>query len=472
MIRSWKLAPAIALTIAVALLLAGVMIVVYTERSYKEQKIREVSVQAEILASTVTAALAFDDSEAAQEYVNALKANPEVYAAAVYDAGGSLFASYSRDEEGVLPETAEAREPHFDDGHLIVVTPVTQGDASLGTVYLRTVTEPVARRLARYGVIVLLVTMASLVVAVLGAAHAALAGANAELRKQAFDLAEANRRLQVQIEEREKAEAALRQSQKMEAIGQLSGGIAHDFNNLLTIVKGNLDLLQRRIAQGRTDVARYVDLAMDGVSRASNLTQRILAFSRRQPLSPKPVNLSRLITDMDQLLRHSVHEFITVETRLEADWWTLCDPSQMENVVLNLVINARDAMPDGGQLIIETANLRAETAPEALEGALPGDYVRLSIIDTGVGIVHAVNQRVANALAEKKRAFPHWARLAIAVALLGSAIFLARGVGIIDLIAKGYGALSYAFIAVVVAPLATIGLFRILNFRPTLAEAT
>lgn len=393
MARFWRMTPAIALTLAIALLVAGVLMGVYNERAYEAQKSREVRVQAQILASSVTAALVFDDPRTAQEYVNALKANPEIQAAAVYDADGHLFADYLRDAGSSLPETVEPREPFLEHDRLVVIAPVVQGAEVLGTVYLRSLVEPFARRLTRYGAIGLLITMASLVVGVLGAAHAALTKANAELHSRAVDLAEANRELHAQIAEREKAEEALRQSQKMEALGQLSGGIAHDFNNLLTIVKGNLEFLQKRIAEGRTDVGRYVDLAMDGLNRASSVTQRVLAFSRRQPLSPKPVNLTVLIAEMGELMRHSVGKSVTVEVRLQADWWTLCDPSQMENVVLNLAINARDAMPDGGRLTFETENVRIEPGSEGIEDALPGEYVRLSVTDTGMGMSDEVRQK-------------------------------------------------------------------------------
>jgi signal transduction histidine kinase len=380
--RFWKLFPAIALTIAVGLLVAGVVMAFYSERSYKEQQISDVSVQAQILASTVTAALVFDDEDAAQEYVSALQANREILTAAVYNENGALVASYSR--SGKAPTTVEFREPYFENQRLIVVAPVIQGGATIGAVYLETITEPVLQRILRYAAVGLLITMASLVAAVFGAAHAALTKANAELKSQASDLAQANRLLQTQMREREKAEEALRQSQKMEAIGQLSGGIAHDFNNLLTIVKGNLQLLQKRLQSGRTDVGRYVEFAMDGVNRATNVTQRILAFSRRQPLSPKAVNLSRLVADMEVLLRHSSGSLITIETRLGSDWWTLCDPTQMETVILNLVINARDAMPGGGTIVIETSNVTGESAPS--DDVPAGEYVRLSVADSGIGM--------------------------------------------------------------------------------------
>jgi signal transduction histidine kinase len=232
--------------------------------------------------------------------------------------------------------------------------------------------------------------MAALLVAVLASAHRTLTRANAALEKQAEDLAETNRRLHAEIEEREKAEDALRHSQKMEAIGQLSGGVAHDFNNLLTIIKGNLQLLQRRMIQGRTDVQRYVDSAMEGLNRAAVLTQRLLAFSRRQPLSPQPVNLSRLVANMQELLRHSVGDKVEIACQLDAEWWTLCDPNQMENVILNLAINARDAMSGGGKVFIQTSDIQLENAATAYEDIMKGDYVRLSVRDTGSGMPEEV----------------------------------------------------------------------------------
>ena len=282
--------------------------------------------------------------------------------------------------------------PVFSDNKLIVVVPVVQNGTGLGTVYLRVVTESFERRVVRYAAIMLLVTMAALVLGVLAAAQRALGRANAELQQRARDLADANVKLQAEMVEREKTEEQLRQSQKMEAIGQLSGGIAHDFNNLLTIIKGNLQLLQRRVQQGSKDVTRYIAPAMEGLARAASLTQRILAFSRRQPLSPQPVKLSQLIAEMGELLKHSVGETVTVDTRLNADWWTQCDANQMENVILNLAINARDAMPEGGRLSIETTDMRADT-PDGPDGVAPGDYVRLAIRDTGSGMPDEVRER-------------------------------------------------------------------------------
>jgi signal transduction histidine kinase len=202
------------------------------------------------------------------------------------------------------------------------------------------------------------------------------------------ELAEANARLLKQGTEREQVEAALRQAQKMEAVGQLTGGLAHDFNNLLTGIIGSLELLQARLAQGRLEeVARYITGAQGAASRAASLTHRLLAFSRRQTLDPVPTNPNRLIAGMEDLIRRTVGPTIAVETVLAVPIWrTLCDPNQLESSLLNLSINARDAMPDGGKLTIETANVWLD-APAAQERDIPsGPYVSVSVTDTGVGM--------------------------------------------------------------------------------------
>jgi len=193
------------------------------------------------------------------------------------------------------------------------------------------------------------------------------------------------------------AEEALRQSQKMEAVGQLTGGIAHDFNNLLTGVIGSLDLIQTRIAQGRTgEIGRYIDAAMTSANRAASLTHRLLAFSRRQPLDPKPVDANSLVASMGELFRRTTRETIRVELRAGKDLWlTLCDPNQLESSLLNLVINARDAMPDGGAVVIETANVELDYAYAATQQDVePGQYVLLSVSDTGTGMSEDVLARV------------------------------------------------------------------------------
>jgi PAS domain S-box-containing protein len=183
-------------------------------------------------------------------------------------------------------------------------------------------------------------------------------------------------------------EEALLQSQKMEAVGQLTGGIAHDFNNLLTGIVGSLDLLQTRLNQGRTDnVARYINAAMTSANRAAALTHRLLAFARRQPLIPKSVDANQLVVSLEDLLRRTIGEAIDLEIVTAGDLWaTLCDPNQLESALLNLAINARDAMPDGGRLTIATSNARLGSVTADTPALLPGDYICIDVTDTGVGM--------------------------------------------------------------------------------------
>ena len=161
------------------------------------------------------------------------------------------------------------------------------------------------------------------------------------------------------------AEEALRQSQKMEAVGQLTGGIAHDFNNLLTGIMGSLELVQTRVRQGRlTELDRYLTAAQGASKRAAALTHRLLAFSRRQTLDPKPTDVNRLVMGMEELIRRTVGPQIALEVVTAGGLWpALIDPCQLENAILNLCINARDAMPDGGRITIETANNGSTIGP-------------------------------------------------------------------------------------------------------------
>ncbi|ARC39067.2 PAS domain S-box protein (plasmid) [Paracoccus yeei] len=196
-------------------------------------------------------------------------------------------------------------------------------------------------------------------------------------------------RVAQEIAEREQAEEALRQSQKMEALGQLTGGIAHDFNNLLQGITGSLSVIQRRIGQGRTDdLDRFIEGAAGAAARAAALTHRLLAFSRRQPLDPRPVRANALIASMEDLFRRTMGENVAVEFALAEDLWvTLCDPNQLENAVLNLAINARDAMPGGGRLRIETRNVDADDLDMPHDRSLRhSDYIRIAVSDTGIGM--------------------------------------------------------------------------------------
>ncbi len=191
------------------------------------------------------------------------------------------------------------------------------------------------------------------------------------------------------------AEEALRQSQKMEAVGQLTGGIAHDFNNLLTGIIGSLELLQTRLGQGRVnEIDRYVTAAQGAARRAAALTHRLLAFSRRQTLDPKPTDLNRLVMGMEELVRRTVGPEIAVEVVTAGGLWpTLIDASQLESALLNLCINARDAMPGGGRLTIETANRWLDEHGAGERDLAPGQYVSLCVTDTGTGMTPDIVER-------------------------------------------------------------------------------
>jgi len=228
-----------------------------------------------------------------------------------------------------------------------------------------------------------------------------------EARDRLIDLSESEQRLQItletleqQVEERTAQlrhnEEVLRQSQKMEAVGQLTGGIAHDFNNMLTGIIGSLELLRRRLARGRTeDLDSLIDLGVTSANRAAGLTHRLLAFSRRQSLDSKPVQMNTLVMSMGELLQRSINESIHLNMQLNEQLWVAeADPNQLESALLNLVINARDAMPNGGKLVVNTRNQHLDaSSTEAYSNLEPGDYVVLSVTDTGCGMPQSTINR-------------------------------------------------------------------------------
>jgi signal transduction histidine kinase len=201
-------------------------------------------------------------------------------------------------------------------------------------------------------------------------------------------LSDANAKLREEMALRERSEEQMRQMQKMEAVGQLTGGIAHDFNNMMAVVISSLRLMQRRLERGDTKVQEYIDGALRGAERAANLTRRLLAFSRQQPLSPETVDANKLIAGMEDVLRRTIPASISIETVFAGGLWrTRADAQGLESALINLAVNARDAMPDGGKLTIETSNAFLDEAYAASHGEVAvGQYVLLAVTDTGSGM--------------------------------------------------------------------------------------
>lgn len=359
--RSLTVSPLVALFIAIGLLACALTLAIQNDRLGKAEKLRQASVQAQILASSLAAPLAFDDVGAIREYLNAFRADAAIQAAAAYDENGKLVAGFAQPGMA-LPDAGRLAAPSFLGRDLIVTAAVAQDGSRIGTVYLRSSIESGLRRAMRYLGIALIVTFASFLVGLLGAAYASLSHSHA--------------RLQAEIESREKAEAALRQSQKMEAMGQLTGGVAHDFNNLLMVASGGLELLERtRDPEKRKRLNSGIRQAVD---RGAKLTQQLLTFARRSPLNPEVLDLAERIHGMDTLLDRSLGESVSLEFDLPADlWFVEADASQLEVAILNIALNARDAMPDGGTISISARNQTREDGT---------DWVVLSIADTGIGI--------------------------------------------------------------------------------------
>lgn len=378
--------PIVALASLLVLLIAGVAIAVLNEQSLKLQTAREAGAQADLLASAVSGALAFDDTAAAQDYVDAVQVNPNVLAAAVYDENNRLVASFAREGEVVPPvATPRPRTTTFQDGRLYVVRPVEEAGQTLGTARLRVMETPRAQRFSRYAGLLLVLGLAALVVVVLAVAQGALRRANRQLADRAAELVRANALLQQQMIEREKAEEALRQSQKMEAIGRLTGGIAHDFNNLLMVASSGIELLDRT-----DDPKRRKALSAgvrQAVERGAALTRQLLAFARRSPLKAEVLDLRAQIEGLRFLLERSLREDIEVVLDLSEDLWRVeADRGELELALLNLAVNARDAMPQGGRLVVSGRNLPAQDDRP--------DRVCLTIADNGAGMSDVVASRV------------------------------------------------------------------------------
>ncbi|MBP2159294.1 MULTISPECIES: ATP-binding protein [Asticcacaulis] len=361
------------------LVLTSIALALYTESRHQTQIRQAATVQARVLADSVSAALAFDEVDEVGRYTTALRANPDIEAVAVFDEDGRLVAHYGGEN---IPSQLAQLDAQDMRGVTAVRAPVVENGVKLGTVYFRVQTDSLLTRIVRYSGAGLLVLMASLMLAVMAFDARALARGNANLKAEMI--------------ERQRAEAALRQSQKMEAVGRLTGGIAHDFNNMLAVIIGNLDLFVRRYPDADPKMLRFVAGSQDAAKRAATLTQRLLAFSRRQPLDPKATDVGRSVADMSELLGRTLGETISIEAiRAVGLWQAHVDAGQLETALVNLAVNARDAMPGGGKLTIETSNAYLDSDYAGTQDEVaPGQYVLIAVTDTGTGIPPEMLERV------------------------------------------------------------------------------
>jgi signal transduction histidine kinase/CheY-like chemotaxis protein len=382
-LRLWRMTPMVALVTAVVLVVAGILGAVFSEQEFRERRVDDAEAHARVLAASVSAALAFQDFAEAQTALDALAANPAVGAVAAYTADGQLFAG-REGAEGPPPRTMSSVLPsRFSDNHASASAVVEQNGQLLGYVFVRLSSGDVGARGIRYIGLALLIVMSGIVVAVIAAAQRVLSSANAELSRRAEELAATNEQLSSEIAERRKAQSALAQAQKMEAIGQLTGGIAHDFNNLLMVVSSGLRLLETRDDEKKR--ASIVAAMRQAVDRGAGLTKQLLAFSRRQKLSPEVVLVQDRIEGLQSLLERSLREDIIIELDLDRDAPPVkIDPGQFDLAVLNLAVNARDAMPSGGRLTIRLRRTQLDTATNA---------IALSITDVGAGMPPDVLER-------------------------------------------------------------------------------
>jgi signal transduction histidine kinase/CheY-like chemotaxis protein len=380
MTRGWQRFPHwLAGAFAVMLLLLGVAVVTQADRDYRDAQAQRAQIRAEILAANVVAAVDFGDMESAHETAQAFGVDPAARIVGVYAADGRLLTGYARAGSVAPPRITDRLQAG--DNVAVGRAPIVRAGERIGASLVVSELEPFSRRLTRYALITLLTVMASLIVGILSLSQAALRRANRELQTS-------NDALVLQMAERERAESQLRQAQKMESIGQLTGGIAHDFNNMLAIVIGSLDIADRRFDRNPERARAAIGHALEGANRAASLTRRLLAFARQAPLQPQPVDANKLVGGMSELLSRTLGEGISVETQLAGGLWlTHADPSQVENAILNLCVNARDAMDGRGRLVVETSNVVLAEGETDRDGPVsPGPYVGIAIADNGPGM--------------------------------------------------------------------------------------
>ncbi|MDB5416885.1 MAG: sensor histidine kinase [Phenylobacterium sp.] len=365
---------------AVVLVAVGAALGLRNEIVFRRDLTSQIDAQADILATSLTAPLAFDDRLAMEQYVLALRINPRLSAAAVYDAQGRQLIALHIRHMPPPPETVGPVRTGWKDRRVEATRRAAEQGQTLGYVFVETRRDSWSAVLSRHMGVGLLTVM-GLILMVL------VSSAAAKLQARASELAQANARLTEEMAARAQAEEALRQSQKMEALGQLTGGIAHDFNNLLQVIMGALELIGRKASE-TPRVQAWAQNGLAAAERGASLTRQLLAFSRTQKLDLRPFVVADLVTGMRELLERTLGGGIELVLDLDAARLpVLSDHTQLELAILNLAINARDAMPEGGRLIISTKVVTVAAGHPVLP---PDDYVALSVADTGQGMAPEV----------------------------------------------------------------------------------
>jgi signal transduction histidine kinase/CheY-like chemotaxis protein len=372
---SWRSAPIAIFAAALLILLAGIVVSFQFNGAYARSRVEQTQGFSDVLAASSTAAVDFEDAAAAQQAADAYRVNKQIRLIGIFDRNGRLVAGYQR--SGAPVPSSIAALPGADNNEIRVSSPIIQAGQHIGIVYLDIDKDLRSRTLARYGILLGLFLLAALVVGTVGLAQVQLRRANRELGSRAEALGRANELLEEQMEERAKAEEQLRQSQKMQALGQLTGGIAHDFNNMLTVIQGSADMLCRPELPEPKRV-RFAQAIVQAATNAASLTSQLLAFARRQPLMPEQIDVNALIADLRELIEGTVGERIEVVMELGPQpCGVKVDRAQLQSALLNIASNARDAMDGRGVLTIRTSGTT---------NAAGASMIAIEMADTGSGM--------------------------------------------------------------------------------------
>ena len=372
---AWRSAPLVIFAMALLILGVGFVVSAQFNAAYTQSRVEQSQSFADILAASSAAAVDFDDPAAAQQAADAYRVNKQIRMIGIYDRTGKLIAGYDRSGTAVAP-TIE-RLPSAKSSVIRVQAPISEAGQHIGMVYLTVDRDIQSRRIARFAILLGLFLLAALVVATVGLAQVQLRRANRVLAGRAEALSQANALLEEQIEERAKAEEQLRQSQKMQALGQLTGGLAHDFNNLLTVIQGSADMLCRPELPESKRI-RFAQAIVKAATNAASLTSQLLAFARRQPLMPEQINVDALIDNMRELIQGTVGERIQlVISPGSSSCPVKVDRAQLQSAILNIASNARDAMAGIGVLTIRTETI---DRPDGTR------MTAIEIVDTGKGM--------------------------------------------------------------------------------------